>query len=91
MPSEPATLRRGRGDLFFASPVRWNYAPGHGEAAKRYQVQIDGCEVSCHYEIVSVKSKKHSTRASARQPKNSPGRWQEGGRRNLVKGQSNSH
>ena len=30
---------------------------GHGEAAKRYQVQIDGSEVTCHDEIVSVRAK----------------------------------
>ena len=34
-----------------------------------YQVQIDGSEVSCHDEIVSVKSKKQGTSASASQPK----------------------
>jgi hypothetical protein len=44
-------------------------AKGHGETVKRYQVQIDGSEVSCHNEIVSVKSKKQGTRASAHQPK----------------------
>jgi len=55
--------------LFFASPGRWQRASGHDETAKRYQVQIDGSEVSCHDEIVSVKSKKRGTRASARQPK----------------------
>jgi len=32
-------------------------------------VQIDDIEVSCHDEIVSVKSKKQGTSASARQPK----------------------
>ena len=40
-------------------------AKGHGETAIWYQVQIDGHEVSCHDEIVSVKSKKQGTRASA--------------------------
>ena len=40
-------------------------AKGHGEIAQRYQVQIDGSEVSCHDEIVSVKSKKQGTRALA--------------------------
>ena len=40
-------------------------ARGHGEAARRYQVQIDGSEVTCHDKIVSVKSKKQGTRASA--------------------------
>jgi len=43
-------------------------ARGHGEAAKQYQVQIDGSEVSCHDEKVSVTSKKHDTRASAGSP-----------------------
>ena len=38
---------------------------GHGETVKRYQVQIDGSEVSCHDEIVSVASKKQGTSASA--------------------------
>ena len=40
-------------------------ASGHGEAARRYQVQIDGSEASCHDEIVSVTSKKQGTSASA--------------------------
>ena len=44
-------------------------AKGHGEPVKRSQVQIDGSEVSCHDEVVSVKSKKQGSRASARQPK----------------------
>jgi hypothetical protein len=38
---------------------------GHGESARRYQVPIDGSEISCHAEIVSVTSKKQGTRASA--------------------------
>ncbi len=38
---------------------------GDGEAERRYQVQIDGSEVTCHDEIVAVKSKKHGTCASA--------------------------
>jgi len=42
---------------------------GSREAARRYPVQIDGSEVSCHDEIVSVTSKKQGTSASARQPK----------------------
>jgi len=69
VPSELATLRRGRGALFFASPGRWQCASGHGETVKRYQVQIDGSEVACHDEIVSVTSKKQGTSASGRQPK----------------------
>ena len=40
-------------------------AKGHDEAVKRYQVQIDGSEVTCHDEIVLVKSKKRGTSASA--------------------------
>jgi hypothetical protein len=44
-------------------------ASGHGETRKRYQVQIDGSDAKCHDEIVSVKSKKQGTSASARQPK----------------------
>jgi len=40
-------------------------AKGHGEAVRRYQVQIDGSEVTCHYEIVSMASKKQGTSASA--------------------------
>ncbi len=40
-------------------------AKGHSETAKRYQVQIDGSEVSCHDEIVSVTSKKQGASASA--------------------------
>ena len=61
--------RLRRGALFFASPGRWQGTSGHGEAARRYQVQIDGSEVTCHDEIVSVTSKKQDTSASARQPK----------------------
>ena len=37
--------------------------------SRRYQVMISGRVVSCHYEIVSVTSKKQGTSASARQPK----------------------
>ena len=40
-------------------------AKGHDEAARRYQVQIDGSEDTCHDEVVSVKSKKQDTSASA--------------------------
>ena len=36
---------------------------------RRHQVQIDGSEVKCHDEIVSVPSKKQGASASARQPK----------------------
>jgi len=54
---------------FLPVPVDGRITSGHGEIAKRYQVQIDCSEVSCHDEIVSVKSKKQGTRASARKPK----------------------
>jgi hypothetical protein len=37
----------------------------HGEAVKRYQVLIDGSELSCHDEIVSVRAK---NKAPARRP-----------------------
>ena len=43
-------------------------AKGHGEAARRYQVLIDGRKVSCHDEIVSVKSKKQGASALAGSP-----------------------
>ena len=54
---------------FLPVPVSGSEAKGQGEIAKRYQVQIDGSEVTCHDEIVSVPSKKQGTCASARQPK----------------------
>ena len=54
---------------FLPVPVSGRGAACHGEAVKRYQVQIDGSEVTCHDEVVSVKSKKQGTSASARQPK----------------------
>jgi hypothetical protein len=50
---------------FLPVPVDGSEAKGHCETAKRYQVQIDGSEVSCHDEIVSVTSKKQGTSASA--------------------------
>jgi hypothetical protein len=40
-------------------------AKGHVETARWYQVLIDGSEVSCLDEIVSVTSKKQGTSASA--------------------------
>ena len=44
-------------------PVQVNgcEAKGHGETVKRYQVPIDGSEVTSHYEIVLVNSKKQGT------------------------------
>jgi hypothetical protein len=50
---------------FLPVPVGGRVAKGHDEAVKRYQVQIDGSEVSSHDEIVSVKRKKQGTSASA--------------------------
>jgi len=55
--------------VFFASPGRWQWASDHDEIAQRYQVQIDGSEVSCHDETVLVTSKKQGASASASQPK----------------------
>jgi hypothetical protein len=55
--------------VFFASPGRLLRVSGYGKIAKRYQVQIDGSEVMCHDELVSVKSKKQGASALARQPK----------------------
>ena len=42
---------------FLPVPVDGRAAKGHGEVRKRYQVQIDGSEVTCHDEIVSVRAK----------------------------------
>jgi hypothetical protein len=57
----------------YRDPVDGRKAKGHGETDKRYQVQIDGSQVSCHDEIVSVPSKKQGTIRQlaewARQPK----------------------
>ena len=50
-------------------PVDGSEAKGHGEAVRMYQVQIDGSEVTCHDEIVSVTSKKRGTSASAGSPR----------------------
>ena len=61
--------RLRRGDLFFASPGKRQKVSCHGETVRQYQVQIDSSEVSFHDEIVSVKSKKQGTSASAHQPK----------------------
>jgi hypothetical protein len=50
---------------FLPVPVDGREASGHGEAARLYQVQIDGSEVSSHDEIVLVRAKKE---APARRP-----------------------
>jgi len=47
---------------FLPVQVDGGEAKGHGETAKRYQVPIDSSEVTCHDEIVSVKSKKQGSR-----------------------------
>jgi hypothetical protein len=59
------SCRLCRGAAFFASPGKWQRASGHDKAARRYQVQIDGSEVTCHGEIVLVPSKKQGASASA--------------------------
>jgi len=53
---------------FLPVQVDGGEAKGHGETAKRYQVPIDSSEVTCHDEIVSVKSKKQGISASACNP-----------------------
>jgi hypothetical protein len=53
---------------FLPVPVYGCEAKGHDETVKQYQVQIDGSEVACHDEIVSVKSKKQGTSVSACNP-----------------------
>ena len=53
---------------FLPVPVDGREAKGHGETTRGYQVQIDGSEVTCHDEIVSVTSKKQGTSASAHKP-----------------------
>jgi hypothetical protein len=63
---------------FLPVPVDSRVAKGHGEAARRYQVQIDGSEVSCHDEIVSVRAKNKA-----------PARWP-AARRRLCPGRRNS-
>ena len=62
------SCRPRRGAAFFASPGRWTKVSCHDKLSKRYQVPIDGSEVSCHDEIVSVASKKQGTSASAGSP-----------------------
>jgi len=64
--SKPAQSgAKGRGDLFFAGPDRCQCASGHDEAMRGYQVPIDGSEVKCHDEIVSVRAK---NKTPARRP-----------------------
>ena len=46
-------------------PIKGCEAKGQDETVKRYQVQIEGSEVTCHDGIVSVTSKKQGTSASA--------------------------
>ena len=48
---------------FLPVPVRGRVAKGYGETVRCYQVPIDGSEVSCHVEIVSVPSKKQGASA----------------------------
>jgi len=50
---------------FLPVSVNGRALTGHGETAKRYQVLIEGSEVTCHDEIVSVPSKKQGTCPSA--------------------------
>jgi len=50
---------------FLPVPVDTCEATGHGETGRRNQVPISKRAVSCHDEIVSVKSKKHGASASA--------------------------
>ena len=46
-------------------PVDGREAKGHDEAVRRYQVPIDGCELSCQDKTVQMASKKQDTSASA--------------------------
>ena len=57
-----------RGTKFFASPGKWRLVLGHDNLSKRYQVPIDGCELSCQDETVQMASKKQDTSASAGSP-----------------------
>ena len=49
----------------YRDPADGCEAKGHGETARRYQVQIDGSEITCHDEIVSLRAK---NKAPARRP-----------------------
>jgi hypothetical protein len=70
---------------FLPVQVDGREAKGHGEIKKRYQVQIDGSEVTCHDEIVSVPSKKQGASASAANPRRlCPARRSSRGAQNLI-------
>ena len=72
---------------FLPVPVDGRVAKGHGVAAKRYQVQIDGSEVTCHDEIVSVRAKnKAPARWPAARRRLCPGRRNSRGAVNSIKG-----
>jgi hypothetical protein len=72
---------------FLPVPVSGRVAKGHDEADKRYQVQIDGSEVTWYDEIVSVPSKKQGTSASAANPRRlCPGRRNSPGAQNFING-----
>ena len=53
---------------FLPVPVGGRQVLGHDNLYKRYQVPIDGRELSCQDETVYVASKKQGTSASARSP-----------------------
>ena len=73
--------------MFFASPGRVQKVSGHGEGVKRYQIQIDGSEVTCHDEIVSVRAKnKAPARGPASPRRLSPGRRTCLGAQKLING-----
>ena len=72
---------------FLPVPEDGSEAKGHGEIAKRYQVQIDGSEVSCHDEIVSVRAKnKAPARWPAARSRLCPGRRNSRGAVKLING-----
>jgi ATP-dependent helicase YprA (DUF1998 family) len=71
--------------VFLPVPVDGAEAKGHGAAAKRYQIQIDGCEVSGHEEIVSVRAKnKAPARWPAARRRHCPGRRNSRGAVNSI-------
>ena len=69
---------------FLPVPVSGQEVSGHGDVAKRYHVQIDGSEVSCQDEIVSVPSKKPTCRQAGKAPARRPA-----ARRRLCPGRQN--